>query len=83
MRNDSIPHNQPSRRAKRLGDERTLAEMLLVSRATVRRRLADGTLPASLRIGGLRRWDLDVVEAWIAGGCLPQRAIAKKAVPRA
>ena len=37
-------------------------------------RLADrGAMPRGVKIGGLRRWDADQLEAWIAAGCKPIR----------
>ena len=37
-------------------------------------RMADaGKMPTGLKLGALRRWDADVLEKWIAGGCQPVR----------
>lgn len=37
-------------------------------------RLADGgKMPAPIKLGALVRWDLEVLDAWIAGGCKPCR----------
>jgi excisionase family DNA binding protein len=37
-------------------------------------RLADrGAMPPGIKLGALRRWDADQLEAWIADGCKPVR----------
>jgi len=37
-------------------------------------RLADrGAMPPGVKLGALRRWDADQLEAWISGGCRPVR----------
>jgi excisionase family DNA binding protein len=37
-------------------------------------RLADrGAMPRGVKLGALRRWDADQLEAWIASGCKPCR----------
>jgi excisionase family DNA binding protein len=37
-------------------------------------RLADrGAMPPGIKLGALRRWDADQLEAWIASGCKPVR----------
>ena len=59
---------------RRLGGVGDVASLLGVSEQTVRRRLADGTLPPGVRIGVLRRWDLDTIESWIAAGCPKQES---------
>jgi predicted DNA-binding transcriptional regulator AlpA len=39
-------------------------------------RLADsGRAPGGLKLGALRRWDLDALDAWIQGGCKPVRTV--------
>jgi hypothetical protein len=30
-------------------------------------------MPWGVKIGALRRWDMDEIERWIAGGCRPVR----------
>ena len=50
----------------RLVSDRQLAKMLSVSRATIWRRVADGTLPRPVRVGGATRWRLEEIEATIA-----------------
>lgn len=50
----------------RLVSDRQLAKMLSLSRATIWRRAADGTLPGPVRVGGATRWRLEEIEAAIA-----------------
>lgn len=45
--------------------DRDSAEILNISRATLWRRVKDGTLPKPLHIGGLRRWRRDELFAAI------------------
>jgi predicted DNA-binding transcriptional regulator AlpA len=45
---------------------------------TVYRYADAGLMPYGLKIGTLRRWDLDEVERWIAGGCKPVRKSGRK-----
>ena len=41
-------------------------------------RLADrGAMPPGLKLGALRRWDADELEAWIDNGCKPVRPAGK------
>jgi hypothetical protein len=30
-----------------------------------------GLMPWGVKLGALRLWDLDEIERWIAGGCMP------------
>jgi predicted DNA-binding transcriptional regulator AlpA len=40
-------------------------------------RMADrGLMPWGVKLGALRRWDADELEAWISGGCKPVRPAA-------
>jgi predicted DNA-binding transcriptional regulator AlpA len=48
--------------------------MLAWSERTVFRFADGGLMPGGYKIGALRRWDRDEIEAWIAGGCKPVRA---------
>lgn len=45
--------------------DREAAEMLGCSRATIWRRVNDGTIPQPVRFGGLTRWPRDEIEAVI------------------
>ncbi|MBS3735060.1 MAG: helix-turn-helix domain-containing protein [Phycisphaerae bacterium] len=49
-----------------------VAKFLGCSARTVYRLIATGAMPAPLRIGGLIRWQREVLESWIARGC-PRR----------
>jgi excisionase family DNA binding protein len=46
-----------------------LARMMGVSKRTIARRSADGSIPRPVRIGGATRWRRHEVEAWIDAGC--------------
>ena len=46
----------------RLLSDRSVAEILGCSRASVWRRAADGVLPQPIKIGGLTRWTSDELE---------------------
>lgn len=50
----------------KLADVREVADVLRCSRSTVWRRVAGGTLPKPIRIGGRTLWDLREIEALIA-----------------
>lgn len=50
---------------RRLGDVREVADLLRCHVATVWRRVAAGTLPQPIRIGGSTLWDLAEIEALI------------------
>ena len=45
-----------------LASDKTVAKMIDGSRATVWRRVADGTLPRPVKLGGLTRWVVSEVE---------------------
>lgn len=48
---------------------RTVAKLLQVSMRTVWRMLSAGTLIEPRRMGGITRWPLEELKAWIARGC--------------
>ncbi|MEM9059014.1 MAG: AlpA family phage regulatory protein [Pseudomonadota bacterium] len=58
----------------RLITDKEVADIIGCSRATVWRRVADGTLPQPLRIGGMTRW----VDSEISG--LIEQAMADREV---
>lgn len=64
---------------KRLGSVRDVEAITSMDSRTVLRYADSGRMPWGMKIGALRRWDLNEIEAWIAGGCKPVR-IAGKAV---
>jgi len=59
--------------ASRLVSAAELARMLSTSVRTIRRLDSAGKLPRGIRLGGLKRWRQDEIEAWIAASC-PLRA---------
>ena len=68
-----------SGRRRRLGDVKDVAAITKQSSRSVMRNADRGAMPLGFKIGALRRWDLDQIEAWISGGCKPVR-VAGKAV---
>jgi excisionase family DNA binding protein len=58
---------------RRMLVDKAVAERLNCSVRHVHRLVDLGLLPAGLKLGGLRRWDADALEAWIAKGCPPVR----------
>jgi predicted DNA-binding transcriptional regulator AlpA len=46
---------------------------------TVYRYADAGLMPWGVKIGTLRRWDLDEIERWINDGCRPVRSVKKAA----
>ena len=57
----------------RLLSDKEVANIIGCSRATVWRRVADGTLPQPLKIGNLTRW----VDAEV-GGCIEQAMASRE-----
>jgi predicted DNA-binding transcriptional regulator AlpA len=57
----------------RLGDAKQVGAVTGMSWRTVLRYADAGIMPWGLKIGSLRRWDLDEIERWIEGGCKPVR----------
>ena len=62
----------------RLGTKEDVARMCAMAWRTVLRNADRGAMPSGYKIGALRRWDLDEVAAWIAGGCKPVRTVKRK-----
>ena len=60
--------------AQRLGTKEDVARRCSMASRTVLRNADRGAMPWGLKIGGLRRWDLDEIDVWIAGGCKPVRS---------
>ena len=42
------------------------------------RHVATGDAPSGIRIGGMARWQREVVEDWVADGCPPVRKGAQR-----
>lgn len=64
---------------RRLGDVKDVAEITKQSTRSVNRNSDRGLMPAGLKIGALRRWDLDEIESWIAARCPRIRTVGGKA----
>ena len=62
----------PSAPRRRLGDVEVVADVMQISPRTVWRRVADGTLPKPISLGRAKRWDLDVIDSWIAAHAEPR-----------
>jgi predicted DNA-binding transcriptional regulator AlpA len=67
----------PDRPTRRLGDARAVGQVLGYSWRTVLRHADRGLIPSGHKLGGLRRWDMAEIEAFIAGGCKPVKASGK------
>jgi len=65
------------RPTRRLGDAKAVGRMLDLSWRTVYRLADSGRIPPGHKLGALRRWDLSEIEAFIASGCKPPRALTK------
>lgn len=52
--------------------DRELAALLGCSRALVWRLNSAGRIPQPVRVGGLTRWRVDEVRAWVAAGAPPR-----------
>lgn len=61
--------------AQRLGTKEDVARRCSMAPRTVLRNADRGAMPWGLKIGALRRWDLDEIDAWIADGCRPVRNV--------
>lgn len=62
---------------KRLGTKEDVGQICSFAARTVLRNADRGVMPWGIKIGALRRWDLDEIEAWIAAGCRPVRNLSK------
>lgn len=58
---------------QRLGDVKDVAIITKQSPRSAMRNADRGVMPFGFKIGALRRWDLDEIDRWIAGGCKPIR----------
>jgi predicted DNA-binding transcriptional regulator AlpA len=56
-------------RSPRLIDAKGVARLLGCSWRTVLRLADGGQIPWGVKLGGLRRWDVREIEAFITGGC--------------
>lgn len=58
---------------RRLGDAKAVADCSGMSVRSVYRFADAGLMPWGVKVGALRRWDMDEIERWIADGCKPMR----------
>jgi predicted DNA-binding transcriptional regulator AlpA len=65
------------RPTRRLGNAKAVGQVLDLSWRTVYRLADAGKIPAGFKLGASRRWDLSEIEAFIASGCKPPKAIPK------
>jgi predicted DNA-binding transcriptional regulator AlpA len=65
--------------SQRLGDAKAVGVRVGMSWRTVYRYADAGLMPWGVKIGTLRRWDLDEIERWISSGCRPVRTVGKGA----
>jgi hypothetical protein len=61
----------------RLVDVRVVAAKYNCDERTIYRWADVGIIPWGLKLRGLRKWNLDEVDAHIAGGCKPVRTVTK------
>jgi predicted DNA-binding transcriptional regulator AlpA len=62
---------------RRLIDAKAVGARLGCSWRHVLRMADRGAMPPGVKLGALRRWDADQLEAWIAGGCKPVRSAGR------
>lgn len=55
-----------------------VAELLGCSWRTVLRLADQGKMPPGVKIGAMRRWDVDQLEAWLAAGCPVVRTATRR-----
>ena len=58
---------------RRLGDAKAVGARLGCSWRHVLRMADRGLMPWGVKLGALRRWDMDELETWIKNGCKPVR----------
>jgi excisionase family DNA binding protein len=67
--------------ARRLINAKAVGHLLGCSWRTVLRLADAGKIPQGHKLGALRRWDMAEVEAFIASGCKPPKALTKAGRP--
>ena len=74
---NSISTPEPAAEAaalpRRLADAKQVGFHLSCSWRHVLRMADGGLMPWGVKLGALRRWDLDQLEEWITAGCKPVR----------
>jgi predicted DNA-binding transcriptional regulator AlpA len=68
-RRGRVAEASPSPPARRLIDAKEVGRTLGCSWRTVYRLADAGLMPWGVKLGGLRRWDSQEIEVFIAGGC--------------
>lgn len=58
-----------------LVNEKQVEALVDISGKTLKRRISEGKFPAPIKIGRVKRWSRQVIEAWVA----QQAALASKA----
>lgn len=53
----------------RLLNLREVAEFMNCGKRTIPRLVDSGVMPQGMKIGGLRRWSLQILQQWVADGC--------------
>ena len=69
---------EASRKKRKLGDASDVAEMCDCCERTIYRLADAGKMPFGVKVGSLRRWDLDEIEQWIRDGCKPVRSAKRR-----
>ena len=77
MKENVVVSEKANAPKRRLGSVRVVEAITSMDSRTILRYADSGRMPWGMKIGALRRWDLDEIESWIAGGCKPVRAAGK------
>jgi excisionase family DNA binding protein len=68
-----VSNDETVQAKRRLGDAREVAAIVGCSERTVYRLADAGKMPFGVKLGAMRRWDLNQIEQWIEDGCKPVR----------
>lgn len=60
---------------KRLGDVRAVAAKYACDKRSISRWADQGLIPFGIKLGALRRWDLDEIDEHISAGCPRIRSV--------
>lgn len=60
---------EPRRDPNRLLNKRDIADLLQSCVSRIDKMMANGTIPAPIKIGTSVRWKPEVIDGWIAAGC--------------
>jgi excisionase family DNA binding protein len=72
---ETITPSAPAQR--RLSDAKEVSARLGCSWRHVLRMADRGLMPWGIKLGALRRWDMDQLEEWIKAGCKPVRQMGR------